>query len=210
MNQESSKNDLKNLANSNFSASESVIASKQPVQVKVWDILVRFTHWAVAAGVIANLAFTEDGSDIHEYVGYTVVALVVIRLLWGLVGTKYARFSDFFPTPTRVKNHLNELKAQHLNNQSVKTEHLGHNPLGALMMFALWGAIIGLGLTGYLMESRVLGNKDLFEGIHEVLANSLYVLVPLHVISAIVMSRLQKQNLIKSMVTGNKTVNKTE
>ena len=62
----------------------------------------------------------------------------------------------------------------------------------------------------YLMESRVLGNKDLFEGIHEVLANSLYVLVPLHVISAIVMSRLQKQNLVKSMVTGNKTVNKTE
>ena len=208
MSQKAFKNKIENISNLNFSTSDSITASQQ--QVKVWDILVRFTHWAVAAGVIANLAFTEDGGQIHEYVGYTVVALVVIRLLWGFVGTKYARFSDFFPTPKRVKSHLNELKAQHVNNQSVKTEHLGHNPLGALMIFALWGAIIGLGLTGYLMESRVLGNKDLFEGIHEVLANSLYVLVPLHVISAIVMSRLQKQNLIKSMVTGNKTVNKAE
>ncbi|WP_296202960.1 cytochrome b/b6 domain-containing protein [Psychrobacter sp. UBA3962] len=208
MSQKISKNKIENISNPNFSTSESIVKSKQ--QIKVWDILVRFTHWGVAAGVIANLAFTEDGGQIHEYVGYTVVALVVIRLLWGFVGTKYARFSDFFPTPKRVKNHLNELKAQHVNNQSVKTEHLGHNPLGALMMFALWGAIIGLGLTGYLMESQVLGNKDLFEEIHEVLANSLFFLVPLHVISAVVMSRLQKQNLIKSMVTGNKTVNKAE
>lgn len=208
MSQKASKNKIENISNLNLSTSDSITASQQ--QVKVWDILVRFTHWAVAAGVIANLAFTEDGGQIHEYVGYTVVALVVIRLLWGFIGTKYARFSDFFPTPKRVKSHLNELKAQHVNSQSVKTEHLGHNPLGALMMFALWGAIIGLGLTGYLMESQVLGNKDLFEEIHEVLANSLFFLVPLHVISAIVMSRLQKQNLIKSMVTGNKTVNKAE
>ena len=207
MSQKISKTKIENLANPNLSNSEA-ITSKQ--QVKVWDILVRFTHWAVAAGVIANLGFTEDGGQIHEYVGYTVVALVVIRLLWGFIGTRYARFSDFFPTPKRVKSHLNELKAQHLNNQSVKTEHLGHNPLGALMMFALWGAIIGLGLTGYLMESQVLGNEDLFEEIHEVFANSLFLLVPLHVISAIVMSRLQKQNLIKSMVTGNKIINKAK
>ncbi len=208
MSQKPSKIELENISNSNISASEPVSASKQ--QVKVWDILVRVTHWAGATGVRANLAFTEEGSNIHQFIGFTVVALVMIRLLWGLVGTKYARFSDFFPTPTRVKNHLNELKAHHVNNQSVKVEHLGHNPLGALMMFALWGAIIGLGLTGYLMESQVLGNKDLFEGIHEVLASSLYLLVPLHIFEAIVMSYIQKQNLIKSMITGNKTVNKTE
>lgn len=208
MSQKYRETNLKNLAGRNFSASESVTASQQ--QVKVWDILVRFTHWAVATGVIANLALTKEGSNIHMFVGFMVVTLVVIRLLWGLVGTKYARFSDFFPTPARVKNHLNELKAHPVNNQSVKAEHLGHNPLGALMMFALWGAIIGLGLTGFLMQSQILGNKDLFEGIHGGLAGSLYVLVPLHVISAIVMSHLQKQNLIKSMVTGNKTVNKTE
>ena len=55
--------------------------------VKVWDIWVRITHWAVAAGIFANLIVTEGGSDVHEYMGYAVVALVVSRLIWGLVGS---------------------------------------------------------------------------------------------------------------------------
>ncbi|SNT69878.1 cytochrome b/b6 domain-containing protein [Psychrobacter sp. LV10R520-6] len=170
-------------------------------QVRVWDILVRITHWAVAAGIIANLLFTEDGSELHEYVGYTVVGLVVTRLLWGLVGTHYARFSDFFPTPMRIKRHLSDLSTRHVDKQ-----HLGHNPLAAIMVLSLWAVIIGLGITGYLMESGLLGNKDLLEEAHELLANSLYLLVPLHIIAAIAMSYWQRQNLIKSMITGNKTV----
>ena len=170
-------------------------------QVRVWDILVRITHWTVAAGIFANLLFTEDGSELHEIVGYTVVGLVVIRLLWGLFGTRYARFSNFFPTPTRLKRHLADLSARRVDE-----DHLGHNPLAALMMFTLWAVIIGLGLTGYLMETKILGSKDLMEGIHEFLANSLYLLVPLHIVSAIVVSYWERQNLIKAMITGNKTV----
>ena len=176
-------------------------------QVKVWDILVRFTHWTVAAGIIANLFFTEDGSDLHVYVGYTVLGLVVVRLLWGLVGTRYARFTNFFPTPTRLKRHLSALSIRRVDEQ-----HLGHNPLAAIMMLSLWAVIIGLGVTGYLMETdifshiQLLGNKDVLEEIHELLANSLYLLVPLHIVAAIAMSYWQRQNLIKSMITGKKTV----
>ena len=176
-------------------------------QVKVWDILVRFTHWTVAAGIIANLFFTEDGSDLHVYVGYTVLGLVVVRLLWGLVGTRYARFTSFFPTPTRLKHHLSALSVRRVDEQ-----HLGHNPLAAIMMLSLWAVIIGLGVTGYLMETdifshiQLLGNKDVLEEIHELLANSLYLLVPLHIVAAIAMSYWQRQNLIKSMITGKKTV----
>ena len=176
-------------------------------QVKVWDILVRITHWIVAAGIIANLLFTEDGSDLHVYVGYTVVGLVVIRLLWGLVGTRYARFTNFFPTPARLKAHLSNLSVRCVDEQ-----HLGHNPLAAIMMLSLWAVIIGLGITGYLMESHIfshiqlLSNKDMLEEIHELLANSLYLLVPLHIFAAIAMSYWQRQNLIKAMITGEKTV----
>ena len=176
-------------------------------QVKVWDILVRFTHWTVAAGIIANLFFTEDGSDLHVYVGYTVLGLVVVRLLWGLVGTRYARFTNFFPTPTRLKRHLSALSVRRVDEQ-----HLGHNPLAAIMMLSLWAVIIGLGVTGYLMETdifshiQLLGNKDVLEEIHELLANSLYLLVPLHIVAAIAMSYWQRQNLIKSMITGKKKV----
>lgn len=170
-------------------------------QVRVWDILVRVTHWAVAAGITANLLFTEEGSELHQYVGYTVVGLVIVRLLWGLVGTRYARFSDFFPTSSRIKRHLSDLSARRMDEQ-----HLGHNPLAAIMMLLLWAVIIGLGVSGYLMEARIFGSKDILEEIHEILANSLYSLVPLHIISAIVMSYWERQNLIKSMITGNKTV----
>lgn len=168
-------------------------------QVKVWDILVRVTHWTVAAGIIANLFFTEDGSELHEYVGYTVLGLVVVRLLWGLVGTRYARFTSFFPTPTRLKRHLSALSVRRVDEQ-----HLGHNPLAALMMLSLWAVIIGLGITGYLMEAAIFSNIELLEEIHELLANSLYLLVPLHIIAAIAMSYWQRQNLIKSMITGKK------
>ncbi len=170
-------------------------------KIKVWDVLVRFTHWAVAIGILANLAITEEGSTWHEYVGYTVVGLVVVRLLWGLMGTKYARFSNFFPTPKRIKTHLKSFK-----NKQMNEEHLGHNPFGALMMFALWGVIIGLGVSGYLMGTDQFWGVEEIEEIHEILANALYVLVPIHVLSAIVMSQLQRQNLIKAMITGNKTV----
>ncbi|MFZ2843930.1 cytochrome b/b6 domain-containing protein [Psychrobacter sp.] len=170
-------------------------------QVKVWDILVRVTHWTVATGIIANLLFTEEGSDLHIYVGYTVVGLVVLRLLWGLVGTRYARFTNFFPTPTRLKRHLSALSVRRVDEQ-----HLGHNPLAAIMMLSLWAVIIGLGITGYLMEAEIFGNADLLEEVHELLANSLYLLVPLHIIAAIAMSYWQRQNLIKSMITGKKTV----
>mgnify|MGYP000011635582 FL=1 len=168
--------------------------------VKVWDIWVRITHWAVAAGIFANLIVTEGGSDVHEYMGYAVVALVVSRLLWGLVGSQYARFSNFFPTPTRIREHMTDIKQHKFQG------HLGHNPLGALMMFALWGVIIALGITGYLQTTDQFWGDDSIQAIHEFLANSLWVLVPLHVAAAIIMGRLQQQNLVKSMITGEKTV----
>lgn len=168
--------------------------------VPVWDIWVRITHWTVAAGIFANLLVTEDGSDIHEYIGYTLMAMVGLRLIWGIIGSKYARFSDFFPTPSRLRQHFVQITAHHVE------PHLGHNPLGALMMFALWGVILALGLTGYLQETDRFFGNDTIKEIHELFADSLYVLVPIHVLSAIIMGKLQHQNLIKSMITGKKTI----
>src|SRR5690606_36750120 len=135
-------------------ASEAFSQPSKTKQVKVWDILVRITHWTVANGVIANLLFTENGSELHAFVGYTVVGLVVIRLLWGFIGTRYARCSSFFPTPLRIKRHLSVLSVRLTDKQ-----HIVHNPLSAIMMLSLWAAIIGLGITGYLMKSGMMGNE---------------------------------------------------
>lgn len=175
--------------------------SQKTIKVKVWDILVRLTHWVVAIGIFANLTFIEEGNDIHEYVGYVVAGLVVLRLFWGFVGTKYARFTNFFPTPSRIKHHL-----RHMKNREFGMDAVGHNPLASFMIFALWGTILGLGVTGYLTGTDQFWGVEWLGELHEVLAKGLYLLVPLHIVASIVMSYWQKQNLIKSMITGNKTV----
>lgn len=170
----------------------------QSNKVRVWDIVVRACHWLLAIAVLSNLWLTEDGSRIHRYVGYTAVGITLLRLTWGVVGTKYARFSDFFPTPTRIKRHISELRYGQL------TPTLGHNPLGALMMLALWGLVLCLGATGYLMGTDQFFGEEWLEELHEILANSLMGLVFLHIAAAIVMSHLERVNLIRAMITGNK------
>ena len=172
--------------------------------VKVWDIWVRFTHWTVAGIVFANLLFTEEGEVVHRYIGYLACGLVVSRLLWGFIGSRYARFSSFFPTPSRIVAHIRHMKAGEFGHD------VGHNPIGALMMFALWGAILGLGVSGFMMETDAYWGNETVMGIHEVLANLMWVLIGLHVAAVFVMSFLSKTNLARAMVTGKKTVGETE
>ena len=166
--------------------------------VKVWDLPVRLCHWALAACVLANLAFTESGSDLHELAGYTAVGIVAFRLLWGLIGSRHARFSDFWPTPARLKAHWQQLK------HGQTSPHPGHNPFGALMMLALWAVVLGLGISGYLMGTDRFWADDAVEAIHETLADGLMVLVGLHIAAALLMSYLEKTNLVRAMITGVK------
>ena len=74
--------------------------------IKVWDPVVRSFHWGTALLFVANFTIFEDDSPAHRYAGYLLFGLVLVRLLWGLVGTKYARFSAFWPRPSEIKAHL--------------------------------------------------------------------------------------------------------
>ncbi len=172
--------------------------------VKVWDIWVRFTHWTVAGIVFANLLFTEEGEFVHRYIGYLACGLVVSRLLWGFIGSRYARFSSFFPTPSRIAAHFRHMKAGQFGHD------IGHNPIGALMMFALWVTILGLGVSGFMMETDAYWGNEAVMEIHELLANLMWVLIGLHVAAVFIMSFLSKTNLARAMVTGKKTVGETE
>lgn len=165
--------------------------------IKVWDLPVRICHWVLAGAVLANLAITEEGSSSHELVGYIVAGVVVFRLIWGLIGTKHARFTDFFPTPSRLKAHFNALM------EGKNTQELGHNPFAALMMFVLWGLVLTLGITGYF-QVEMAHSPHWLEEIHEVAANSLIPCIILHIFAAIAMSYISKVNLIKAMITGKK------
>lgn len=165
---------------------------------RVWDPFVRLFHWSLVACVVLNQFVLEEGETPHQWVGYAASGLVVARLLWGFVGTRHARFSDFFPTPQRLKRHIAALLRGH-------TPHYeGHNPLGALMMLGLMALVLGLGLTGWLQGTDTFWGEEWLEELHEALANGLILAAGLHASAAILMGRLERVRLVRAMVTGRK------
>ena len=121
-----------------------------------------------------------------------------LRLVWGLVGSRHARFADWFPTPQRVRMHLKALWHGEL------PEHTGHNPLGALMMLTLMSLVLGLGLTGWLQGTDAFWGVDWMEELHEGIAETLVWLAALHAAAALVMGRIERTRLVKAMFTGVK------
>lgn len=168
--------------------------------VKVWDPLVRFFHWATALLFLANFTLFEDDSRAHRYAGYLLFALVLVRLLWGLIGTRHARFKAFWPTPSAVRAHLAEL----LEGRSAP--HLSHNPLGALMVINLLATLVLISVTGIMMGTDAFWGVDWVEELHELLADYALVCVGFHVAGVLVETRRSKINLVWAMVTGRKEI----
>lgn len=166
--------------------------------IRVWDPLVRIFHWSLALLVLANLIVLEPGEWLHRMAGYAACGWVALRIAWGFIGTRHARFADFFPTPGRLAAHFRALRAGRPDT------HDGHNPLGALMMLALMGLVLALGATGYLLGTDAWFGNEGLEELHEGLAGVLQGAIVLHVLAAILMSRLEKTNLVRAMVTGVK------
>lgn len=173
-------------------------ADHSAATVKVWDPVVRLFHWTIVTGVVLNFWVFEHGKYAHRVTGYVVVAALAIRLVWGIVGTGHARFSDFFPTPRRVIAHASALW------RGEDARKLGHSPLGALMMLALMAILAGLGLTGWMMGLDAFWGVEWVEDLHGLLANSIMALAMLHIVAAVVESVRHRENLPWAMVTGKK------
>lgn len=168
--------------------------------IPVWDILVRFTHWTVAVLVIGELTVVDEDWAIHRWAGYAVLGLVGLRLLWGLVGTRYARFSAFPLSLALAREDLfNLLRGR-------RELHLSHNPLGALMAYNLWAALIAVCLTGILMTTRAFFGAEWLEEVHEGVANWVLVSVLLHVAGVAFETWYSKVNLVRAMITGTKEI----
>ena len=166
--------------------------------VLVLDFPVRVFHWLLVVSFAGAWLSSESEAQqmIHYAFGYTAVALILFRVVWGIVGTRYARFSQFIKGPTETIHHIKSLLT---GNQH---PGLGHNPAGALAMISLMILIVLIGLTGYWSVKEFLG--DFMSGAHEAIANLALVVVVIHIAAAIIMSFMQKENLVRSMFTGNK------
>lgn len=165
---------------------------------RVWDPFVRVFHWTLVACVLLNGFVVDDGENLHQWLGYTAAALVLARVIWGFVGSRHARFADFFPTPRRVAGHLRALVS------GQPRFHWGHNPLGALMILLLMSLVLGLGVSGWLQTTDAFWGEEWLQDLHEALGDGLLIAAGVHAASALLMGRLERTRLVKAMLTGVK------
>lgn len=202
-------------------------------ETRVWDPLVRIFHWSLVLAFVVAYLSGEEESDVHIYAGYIIFGLIVFRLIWGFIGSKHARFSDFIFSPKAVFEHLGSMSV------GKAKRYLGHNPAGGAMVLALMLSLAvttysglevyaieeGAGPLAQLTEISVIrsahadddeydkhegeGDEDgeeFWEEIHEASANFVLFLVILHIAGVIVSGRLHGENLTKAMISGNKSV----
>ncbi|BCJ05158.1 cytochrome b561 [Pseudomonas sp. RtIB026] len=169
------------------------------VSVRLWDPLLRVCHWSLALVFFGDYFFNEAGDDWHQWLGYYACVCLVIRLTWGFVGPRSARWADFWPTPARLLGHARALW------RGERYHRLGHTPIGALVMVLMMTGIASLGLTGWMMlEVDALWGAEWLETLHSWLADGLLALVCVHLLAALVESVRLRENLPWSMVTGRR------
>jgi cytochrome b len=178
-------------------AEEERVVDQPPDAVKIWDPLVRLFHWSLVSAFVLAWITADEWDRAHEWSGYAILGLLAVRLVWGVVGTRYARFSNFVHRPTTILGYLKDtvfLRAK---------RYLGHNPAGGAMIIALIVALAVTGGTGYL-TSIEFGPGEWMEELHEVAANATLLLVGLHIAGVIASSLEHRENLVWSMFTGKK------
>jgi cytochrome b len=166
--------------------------------ILVWDAPVRLFHWLMVicfAGAYLS-AESERWSLLHISLGYTMAGLVGFRLLWGVVGTRYARFAEFLRGPRAVVGYVQAML------RGTPRPYTGHNPAGALAIVALLLLTLVVTASGWATFNEVAGK--VVEELHEGAANLMLALVAVHVAGVVVASWLHKTNLIRAMVTGRK------
>ncbi len=169
-----------------------------PATVKVWDPFVRVFHWSLAALFLLAYATGDEVEQVHIAAGYAIAGLLALRIVWGVVGPRHARFGDFVRSPRAVLQYLRDVALLRA------PRYLGHNPAGGAMVVALIVMLIGTCATGYMMTTEAYWGSEAFEEVHEVFANLTIGLVVIHVLGVLVASFEYRENLVKAMVTGRK------
>ncbi len=202
-------------------------------EVKVWDPLVRSFHWLLVISFAIAYVSGEETEDVHVIAGYIVCGLVVFRLLWGVIGSRYARFSNFLYGPKKVREYLTSLISK------APQHYVGHNPAGGWMVIVLLVMLIVISYSGlkvYGLEGEgplasqgsvttfVINNayadedgdederhefgesveEEFWEDIHEFASNLMLVFIALHILGVMVSSHLHKENLVRAMINGKK------
>jgi len=180
-------------------ADDSVAGGTQSRKILVWDVPVRLFHWLIVlcfTGAYLT-AESEQWRLLHVTLGYTMAGLVLFRIVWGLIGTRYARFAEFVRGPGAAMRYLGGLLRR-------RPEHyVGHNPAGALAIVALLLLALAVTGSGWALYNEISG--DVLEEVHEFFANTMLALVFIHIAAVVLSSWLHHENLIGAMFSGRKT-----
>ena len=183
--------------------------------VRVWDVPTRLFHWSLVLLVAANIYTGNVGGlremDLHKLSGYAILALVLFRLVWGFVGSRRSRFSDFVRGPGAVLGYARSLFGK--AHRSV----VGHNPMGAWSVMAMLASLLLQAVTGLFSRDDILTEGPLvrtvsketsrtLSAIHHLNATVLYVLIGLHLAAVLGYLVFRKDNLIRPMLTGRTAV----
>jgi len=169
-------------------------------RVLVWDLPVRIFHWLLAAAFLAAWVIGVSVDDesrffsLHALLGLFIGALVAFRLVWGVIGTRHARFSGFAYRPADLRAYLKGILARPTR------EFVGHNPASAYATWAMLIALTGLIATGFMLGS----GKEFVEEIHEVLAHSMLALAAVHVLGVVLHTVRQRDPIALGMLDGRK------
>ncbi len=184
-------------------------------EIKVWDPFVRVFHWALVAAFSVAYVTEDEWLGVHSWAGYLVLGLVLTRIVWGLMGTRYARFTDFVQRPSVALAYLKDVF------RGTARRYIGHNPAGGLMIvlmmisllltgisgIALYGLEEGAGPLAAAMAGYGHGVEEALEEGHEFLANLTLLMVVIHVAGVVVESLVHGENLVRSMIHGRKLEN---
>ena len=173
-------------------------------RILVWDVPTRVFHWLlVLSFTIAFLtAESERNRDIHVVFGYILLGLLAFRLLWGFIGTRYARFGSFLFGPGEVVAYVKSLVKRK------PAHYVGHNPAGSVAIWLLLALGFASGVSGVMVYQEMGG--DALEELHEVSSYAMLAVVAVHILGVLVSSVMHRENLVRSMITGYKSDGQNE
>jgi cytochrome b len=167
--------------------------------IRVWDPLVRSVHWGIAVLVAVDMLNEAGANPWHRYFGYAAGVLVALRLAWGMFGSHHARLRSMAANARTLPNYLAELRSGR------HRFYAGHNPLGALMAFTLWGLLIAVVATGWMLQLNAYWGDETVRTVHKFVAYTLTGCAVVHVAGVLATSLMTRVNLVKAIVTGVKT-----
>ena len=179
----------------------------KPTSIRVWDLPLRLFHWLLLICVAGALISVQiKAMDWHGRFGLAVVGLLAFRLVWGLIGSTHARFWAFAPGPKTLSDYVRG-----------RWHGLGHNPLGALSVFAILGVLAFQSITGLFADDVIAYTGPLRRAVSGDTASQLtswhmrmeyviYGLIALHLAAIAVHELIKRERLVKPMITGRKQV----